>query len=386
MAASVVMTACSVFVPMQGPAYPPLVLDWSHSLYDLEPFAYHPRDEGRAAFVKGPMTPQEGLVVVPSKDRYVRGFEAHTGRLLWEATTLGPNVAGPVVVGDDLLIASLDGHVYRLHQRNGRVVWDSGSLGKGALYADPVVADGRVFITGDDDRLTALSLKDGKRLWERDRPLLRTTSVVSRVTGHAGAKVSDGRVYTGFSDGRLMAFDVSDGATLWTLDLSGGATEFVDVDSTPLLTKEGVLVVSAYATGLHGVDAASGKLLWTLPGRGYGESALYEGILYVARTKRPAGQTPPNQRDAASLMAVTASSGEVKWTLSVGETTPRRPAVSSKYLLVPVNTALLVVDRGSGRALRQYDDKYGFSATPSVAWGTVYALANSGIMYAFGLY
>jgi outer membrane protein assembly factor BamB len=386
MATSVVMVGCSVFIPMEGPTYPPLVLDWSQPLYDLEPFPYHPRDEGRATFLKGTMTPDEGLVVVPSKDRLVRGFEAHTGRLLWEATTLGPNVAAPVVVGEDLLIASLDGHVYRLHQRNGRVVWDSGSLGKGALYREPVVAEDRVFVTGDDDRVTALSLSDGARLWERDRPVLRSTSVVSRVTGQAGVAVAGGKVYTGFSDGRLMAFDVSDGATLWTLDLSGGGTDFVDVDSTPVLTQGGLLIASAYATGLHGVDAATGEVAWRLPGEGFGESVLYEGTLYVTRTRRPAGQEEENQRNAANVLAVDAATGDVRWTLSVGETTPCRPAVSSKYLLVPVNSALLVVDRGTGRALRQYDDTYGFSATPAVAWGTVYALANSGIMYAFGLY
>jgi outer membrane protein assembly factor BamB len=386
MAASTVVAGCSVFVPMQGPSYPPLVLDWSQPLYDLEPFPYHPRDDARPTFLRGPMTPKEGLVVVPSKDRYVRGFEAHTGRLLWEAKTLGPNVAAPVVVDEDLLVASLDGHVYRLHQRNGRVVWDSGSLGKGALYREPVVADGRVFVTGDDDRVTALSLSDGARLWERDRPVLSSKSIVSRVTGQAGATVSNGKVYTGFSDGRLMAFDVSDGATLWTLDLSGGATDFVDVDSTPVLATQELLIASGYATGLHGVDASTGKVIWRLPGRGFGEAALYEGTLYVARTKRPAGQQAPGRHNAASLLAVDAATGEVQWTLSVGETTPGCPAVSTKYLLVPINSALLVVDRGTGRAIRKYDDKYGFSATPSVAWGTVYALANSGIMYAFGLY
>lgn len=386
MVASVAMAGCAVFAPMQGPAYPPLVLDWSQSLYDLEPFPYHPREEGRATFLKGEMTPAEGLVVVPSKDRQVRGFEAHTGRELWKATTKGPNVAAPVVVGEDLLVASLDGHVYRLHQRNGRVVWDSGSLGKGALYREPVVADGRVFVTGDDDRVTALSLADGSRLWDRDRPLLRSSSVVSRVTGHAGVALSDKKVVTGFSDGRLMAFDVSDGATLWTLDLSGGQTDFVDVDSTPLLTSDGLVIVSSYATGLYGVDVSSGAIAWRMPGRGFGDAVLYEGTLYVSRTRLPEAERKANQRDAASVMAVDAGTGELRWTLSVGETTPTRPAVSAKYLLVPVNSALLVVDRGSGRALRQYDDKYGFSATPHVAWGTVYALANSGIMYAFGLY
>jgi outer membrane protein assembly factor BamB len=153
---------CGVLAPMPEASHPPLLLDWARPLYDLEPVPYHPREMGGAQYVKGPMTPPEGLVLVPSKDRRIRGFEARTGALLWETKTLGPNVATPVVVDDDFIVSSLDGHVYRMHQRNGRVVWDSGVVGKGALYDAPAIADDRIFVTGDDDRITALALSDGR--------------------------------------------------------------------------------------------------------------------------------------------------------------------------------------------------------------------------------
>ena len=369
---------------MQDSPHPPLVLDWAQPLYDLEPFPYHPREFGGAAYVKGPMTPPEGLVVVPSKDRFVRGFVARTGAVLWEMETRGPNVATPVVIDDDLLVASLDGHVYRVHQRNGRIVWDSGLLGKGALHREPVISEGRLFVTGDDDRLTALSVVDGKRIWERERPKLGAPVVVGRITGHAGAAVAGSRVFTGFSDGRLLAFDVTDGTTLWTRDLSGGATAFADLDSTPIVIEGGLVVAAGYSSGLHGVDAATGMVAWRLDGPGFGDGVHHEGTVYVARANgRRDGQTG---RSEGALLAVDASTGDVQWTLTVGEDSPQRPAISAKYVLVPVGSALLLVDRGSGRVVHRYDDRYGFSATPSVAWGTVYAQANSGIMYAFGLY
>ena len=90
--------------------------------------------------------------------------------------------------------------------------------------------------------------------------------------------------------------------------------------------------------------------------------------------------------DEGALLAVDATTGAVQWTLRMGGDSPMRPAVSAKYVLLPVGSAMLLVDRGSGRVIHRYDDRFGFSATPSVAWGTVYAQANSGIMYAFGLY
>ena len=177
---------------------------------------------------------------------------------------------------------------------------------------------------------------------------------------------------------------MEDGTTLWTRDLSGGARVFRDVDGTPVVTASGVVVAACYGTGLHGVDAETGLVTWRLAGEGYGPTILHEGTVYAARaTHRIPGAEAGVQ---GAVVAVDAATGAVDWTLRVGEDSPGRVAVSAKYLIVPANSALLVVDRGSGRVLHRYDDRYGFSATPSVAWGTVYAQANSGIMYALGLY
>ena len=62
------------------------------------------------------------------------------------------------------------------------------------------------------------------------------------------------------------------------------------------------------------------------------------------------------------------------------------PAVTPRYVIVPLDTALLFVDRLSGRSVKRYDDRYGFSATPEVAYGTVFAQSNSGVLYALGIH
>ncbi len=55
-------------------------------------------------------------------------------------------------------------------------------------------------------------------------------------------------------------------------------------------------------------------------------------------------------------------------------------------MVLPVDSAILVLYLGSGRSLLRYYDRHGFSATPEIAWGTMYAQANSGLLYALGLY
>lgn len=360
---------CNIFPPLDEVQHPQVTLDWTRTLYPLEGLAYFPIEPGSPLHVKGSMTPPDGLVVVPSKDRRVRGLDAGTGQLLWEFKTGGANVAQPVAVGDDVLVASLDGRVYRLRQRNGRPVWTSGFVGKGSISASPAVDEQRLFATSDDNRIAALSLEDGRKLWERERPIPGEFSI----TGQAGATILPGnRVVTGFADGRLVAFDAVDGATLWAEDLSGGHKDFADVDSTPALAGDLVLA-SSYRSGLYALDERTGTKAWFVEGEAYGTASVFEGIAYVPKA-------------SGLLLAVDSLDGKILWSVRVGNDSPKTPAVSPKYVLLPVDTALLVLDRGSGRALLRYDDRHGFSATPELAWGTIYAQANSGLLYALGVY
>lgn len=366
-AAALLGAGCSVFKPIEDPAPAPLRADWAVRLYELEPLAYFPRELGQPLHL-GEGGADPGVVVVPSADRQVRALDAATGETLWALPTQGPNVAQPVVYGDELLIASMDGRLYRVRQRNGRPVWVSDVIGKGAILEAPAVAGDRAFVTTEDNRISAVSLADGAVLWSRDR----AHRAQFTIHGQAGATLVGEHVITGFSDGRVVSFAQSDGATFWSRDLAEGKTEFVDVDTTPVVVG-GTVVVGAYRVGLFGLDAETGMTSWVVRGEGFGTPAVMQGVLYVPQSR-------------GRVLAVDPAAGEILWALEMAYGTPRTPVPSYKYLLVPVERSLLVVDRGSGRALARYDDMYGFSARPEVAWGTVYAQANSGSLYAFGLY
>ncbi|MEZ4266258.1 MAG: PQQ-binding-like beta-propeller repeat protein [Myxococcota bacterium] len=345
-----------------------LQTDWAVHLYELEDFAYHPIEAGRPLWVGSASSPDGGLLVVPSADRRVRGIVAATGRILWEVETRGPNVARPTAVDDDVLVGSMDGRLYRLHQRNGGLVWRSELVGRGDLTSDIAVAGDRAFVTTTDNRISALSLADGSVLWDRSRPHRGEFTI----TGQSGPVVHEDTVITGFSDGQLVAMATSDGATVWAVDLSAERTEFADVDSTPVLVGE-TLVVSAYASGLYGVDASDGAILWQVPGEAYGTAATLDRMVYVSQAD-------------GHVLAVDAADGAVLWRTTVHKGVPRLPAVTRRYVMVPVEDRLLLLDRGTGRVITAYDDTYGFAATPEVAWGTAYTPGNSGWLYALAVY
>jgi len=359
--------ACGVFRPIGDLPPDRLDVDWALPLYELEAFAYHPLELGRPLFVQSDATPPTGLLVVPSKDREIRGVNAATGEELWSFTTSGANVAQPAAVEEELVIGSTDGHVYRANQRNGRVLWTSDYPGKSIVSA-PVVADGRVYVTSIDNRLTALSWEDGSRLWDKKRPHASEFTI----TGQAGVTLFGESVITGFSDGHLVAFGAEDGATLWSADLAGGRTEFVDVDSTPVVVED-LVVASSYRQGLYGLDAATGTVTWLVKGEGYGTPAAIEGMLYVPQA-------------SGRVVAVRAADGAVRWVAKSFSDRARTPAVSHKYVLAPFGESLALIDRGSGRTLTRYDDARGVDATPEMAYGTAFVLGNSGTLYALGVY
>jgi outer membrane protein assembly factor BamB len=368
LAATLTVAGCAVFRPVGDLPTQRLQTDWAVQLYEMEQFAYRPIESGQPLWVASAATPDGGLLVVPSVDRKVRGIEAASGRVIWEVETRGPNKARPAAVGDDVLVGSMDGRLYRLRQRNGGLVWRSELIGRGDLTSEPVVWGDRAFVTSTDNRLSAVSLVDGTVLWDRARPHRGEFTI----TGQAGAAVVGDNVVTGFSDGQLVAMAASDGATSWAVDLSADQTEFTDVDATPVLVGE-TLVVSAYSSGLYGIDPSDGAVLWQLPGEAYGTAATLDRMVYVPQAD-------------GHVLAVDAADGSVLWRTTVLKGVPRTPAVTRRYVLVPVERRLLVLDRGTGLVVTAYDDTYGFAATPEVAWGTVYTPGNGGWLYALAVY
>ncbi len=375
--------SCAIFPAVGKLDERRLAIEWATSLYSLEPFAYHPTEEGRPLYVRSKDTPEAGLVVVPSKDRRVRGLDAASGRVVWEVETRGPNGARPVDLGPhgaagEVMVASLDGRVYRLNQRNGREVWASQHPGTAGITASPTIAGrsgdpaARVFVTSLDDRLTALSFATGAKLWQVDRPQEQELTV----TGQAGAAVAKDMVITGFSGGDLIAFAQEDGVTVWTADLAGTDKQFVDVDTTPQVVEvsEGhVVIAGSFSRGLFGVGLDDGVILWKQAGTGFQTPAVLDGIAYAPRTD---GQ----------LWAVEAESGRVRWVTKFDTGWAGTPVASRKYVLVPIGEALSLVDRGSGHEVVRWSDGRGVRATPELAYGSVYVIGNSGVAYGLGVF
>ena len=342
--------------------------DWATPLYELETFAYRPEERGVPLHVADDFAGPGGVVYVPSKDRTLRALRGHDGTEIWRFETGGANVAQPVAIGDDVLVASTDGRLYRLNRRSGREIWSVDVPGKASVLEKPIVSGSLIFLATMENRVAALDAETGRVVWDRKR----SHHGVFTITGHAGLLIEEDAVITGFNDGWLVAFAKSDGATLWSTDISGEGDGFADVDTTPIASGQNYIVAS-YSKGLFALNKESQDVAWHVKGEGFKTPVVAGTMLYTVTS-------------GGVLYAIDARKGEVMWRKKMAETLESGPVPTRKYLLLPTTGALLVIDRRSGTILRRVGDSHGFSARPLFVNGTLYAFSNSGRFYALGIH
>lgn len=134
--------------------------------------------------------------------------------------------------------------------------------------SQPLVHDGKIFVTGSYSRLWAIDEKTGEELWQYEHRLpdgiLPCCDVVNR-----GAGLYDDLVIFGTLDAQIVALNQDTGKVVWKekIDDFKGGYSFT---SAPLIVKG--MVITGVSGGEFGVvgrvearDAKTGKMVWTRP-------------------------------------------------------------------------------------------------------------------------
>ncbi len=93
----------------------------------------------------------EKRVYIGNRDKYVYCFNRKDGDLLWSVNTLGRVDASPVLVKDELLVATMRGDLLLLDASDGKIKW-SYELGS-AVFGNPAVIDGHIIAGAQDGRI-----------------------------------------------------------------------------------------------------------------------------------------------------------------------------------------------------------------------------------------
>ena len=189
----------------------------------------------------------------------IEAFNRQDGERLWSAETKLELSAGPVVAGDKLLLGTSNAELVAVSIADGGLRWKATLTSE--VLALPRAGQNVVVARTSDGRLTGLDLGTGKQKWTHDRsiPPLSVRSLGSPTV--VGDVVLDG-----FGGGKLVALSLSDGKPVWetTAAIPHGRSEverLVELDADPLVKDENVYV-SGFQGGVTAVNLRDGDIQW----------------------------------------------------------------------------------------------------------------------------
>jgi outer membrane protein assembly factor BamB len=220
------------------------------------------------------------------------------------------------------------------------LVWETAGAGRG--YASPAIAGERIFTLGDglstapdaDEYLSCFDRQTGKQLWKTKTGGPWTSGQESWQSSRSTPTVDGAMVYVLTPFGQLVACLVKDGREVWRVDLkqqfggtkgdSWGYSESVTIDDTKLVCTPGGPQATMVA-----LDKKSGRLIWACPvpgdpGAGHASIVIAEvggRRVYVTTT-------------AGGALGVDAKTGKLLWTYPIDKTTAVIPTPIVKDDLV----------------------------------------------------
>jgi len=194
---------------------------------------------------------------------WTKGFGKRSGFILHHGENSLRWSSGPGVEGSLLVVGSLEGVVQALDAGTGAELWQTQLSSE--IITPAVIADGIVVVRTNDGRLHGLDAANGTKRWTYDR----STVPVLSLRGNSPPRIADGVVYAGEDNGKVLALTLSEGKPVWeqTLTPGEGRTEIErlqDVDGA-IAVANGVVYAASYRGQVAALIAQTGRPLWTHP-------------------------------------------------------------------------------------------------------------------------
>ncbi|MFN7164002.1 MAG: PQQ-binding-like beta-propeller repeat protein [Hyphomonas sp.] len=255
-----------------------------------------------------PPVTSASLIYTLDANQTVRAMRLDTGSEVWSERLRGITRrdkaaigGGLAVAGDTLVVASGYGYVAALDAANGNQKWRR-DLGA-PMTGSPTIADGRIFVSSNNNEVFALNLADGATQWSD-----QAISESARVLGSSSVASVEDFVIAPFSSGEVIAYLAANGRRLWTdaLTQAGRFTpisEINDIGSRPVLGA-GLVFASSQSGSTVAIDGRSGARVWTAPVGSTRAPALTGRFLFVMGTE-------------SELACLDAATGEAYWVVQL---------------------------------------------------------------------
>jgi len=308
-------------------------------------------------------------------------------KLVWRVEDIGAGYSTPSIVGDRIFLLSNQGSeesVMALAVKDGSRVWAAtvGNVGhpeQNPSYpgarSTPTVDGDLLFALGSDGGLVCLEAATGKQVWHKH---LRN-DFGGRYGEWAYAEsplVDDRKVICtpGGTNATMVALDMRTGATIWKCAVpEGSEAGYSSVVSAEISgVKQYVQLLSS---GLMGVDAKTGELLWRYEKTGKGSPApimtplISEGLIYSGAFRATAALVKPVRNDGRFTVEEVYSAGKLP--ISVGGVVK-----AGDYFYGTVSQSAVCVDFKTGDL--KWEDRALGPCSWLVADNRIYVHAESG--------
>jgi len=205
----------------------------------------------------------------------LKSWEADGPPLEWTFEKAGKGYSSPVIVGDEIyLTGSHDGQarLMCLDAGTGTEKWSTAigedpekgyNTGWGAgTRGAPTFGDGLVYALSANGELAAVDAADGKVKWRKD--LVKDYGGKIPDWGYSESPLlDDGKllVTPGGQDGAIIALDPATGEDIWRSDDLPDSAQYSSIIAADVDGKR--QYIQLFMNTLAGVDASTGKLIWT---------------------------------------------------------------------------------------------------------------------------
>jgi len=226
---------------------------------------------GDAAFLRVALRPVgDGTrIYAAGYDGVVAAFDPESGREIWKIKLDTELSAGPGVGENRVVVVARNGIAIVLDASTGEQVWRKSVDGES--LARPLISGEVVIVQTIDNRMQALSIFDGRKLWS-----LEQSTPTLTMRGSADPVLASTTVIGGFDNGRLIAADRDTGNVAWESLLSpptgrSDLDRLSDIDGSIAIVGQDIFA-AGYQGRLAAVASESGQVLWSR------EISSFEGV------------------------------------------------------------------------------------------------------------
>ena len=210
-------------------------------------------DDSDDGFFGGGIAYEFGRVVATTGFGQVIALDAKTGKILWRRDFNTPFRTAPTLRGGRVFAVSVINQLEVLAADDGRTLWTHSGIEETASLlggASPAVDGDVVVVAYSSGELFALRVENGRELWSTSLTAQRRSNVVTTLSTIRGRPIIDrGLVIAIGNAGIVTAIDLRTGRRVWEREIGGMESPWVAGDYIFLISNSSDLVALGRTTG-----------------------------------------------------------------------------------------------------------------------------------------